>query len=90
MNWRNDNRDLGKFDLVIGSDILYESAHPDAVAKSLTSFLNPNGKIILSDPGRAYVQKFVLSMNKLGYREKMYIEKVESNWTKKEIFIFEF
>lgn len=90
MNWRNEYHDLGKFDLVIGSDVLYESAHPDHVAKSLIDFLAPNGKIILSDPGRAYVQKFVLSMNRMGFKEKTAFEKVKTEWTEKEVFIFEF
>jgi predicted nicotinamide N-methyase len=90
MNWRKDYRDLGKFDYVIGSDILYESAHPDHVAISLKSFLRPGGKIILSDPGRAYVQKFITSMNNLGFTEKLSIEKVSTEWTQKEVFVFEF
>lgn len=90
MNWRNEYHDLGLFDYVIGSDILYESSHPDHVATSLIRFLKPNGKIILSDPGRAYVQQFVSSMKRFGYQEKMTIEKVKTSWTEKEIFIFEF
>ena len=44
MNWRNEieriRTDLGLFDLVIGSDILYESQHPMQVAEALIAFLN--------------------------------------------------
>ena len=99
LNWREylkeSNEDkMGKFDLVLGSDILYESQHPNQVAKALISLLGPGGKIILSDPGRAYVQKFLTSMQELGYPEKMTIQKVEAKLTLKnkerEIFIFEF
>jgi predicted nicotinamide N-methyase len=90
MNWRNEYHELGLFDYVIGSDVLYESNHPEAVAKALIRFLKPNGKIILSDPGRAYVQSFVKAMNGLGFKEKMTIESIETSWTKKDIFIFEF
>lgn len=98
MNWRNEiertKTDLGTFDIVLGSDILYESQHPEQVAKALIAFLNPGGKIILADPGRAYVQKFVLAMRELGWPEKMSTQKVPAALTLKqkerEIFLFEF
>lgn len=98
MNWRNEiertKNDLGHFDIVIGSDILYESQHPMQVAQALIAFLNPGGKIILADPGRAYIQKFITSMNELGYKEKFSTEKVPAALTPKnkerDIFIFEF
>lgn len=98
MNWRSEiertKSELGTFDLVLGSDILYESAHPHQVASALIAFLNPGGKIILADPGRAYIQKFVSAMKELGYPETMRTEKVAKELTPKnierEIFIFEF
>lgn len=99
LNWRehilkNDKNEIGQFDLVLGSDILYESQQPDQVAKALISLLKPGGKILLSDPGRAYVQKFISCMQRLGYPEKFMTEKVEAalspNNKEKEIFLFEF
>lgn len=98
MNWRNEidrtRVDLGLFDLVIGSDILYESQHPLQVAQALIAFLKPGGKIILSDPGRAYVQKFITSMNECGYKEIFTTQTVAAELTpkniKRDIFIFEF
>lgn len=98
MNWRNEiertRTDLGLFDLVIGSDILYESQHPMQVAKALIAFLKPGGKILLSDPGRAYVQNFITAMNECGYQEKLSTQTVAADLTpknvKRDIFIFEF
>ncbi|MGZ3789133.1 MAG: class I SAM-dependent methyltransferase [Bacteriovorax sp.] len=98
MNWRNEiertKTDLGLFDLVLGSDILYESQHPMQVAKALIAFLKPGGKIILADPGRAYVQKFITAMNELGYKERFTTQTVlaslTSNNKQRDIFIFEF
>jgi predicted nicotinamide N-methyase len=98
MNWRDEiertKSDLGLFDLVIGSDILYESQHPMQVAKALIAFLKPGGKILLSDPGRAYIQKFITSMNECGYKEKFTTQIVSAELTTKnksrDIFIFEF
>ena len=98
MNWRSEiertKNNLGTFDLVLASDILYESQHPLQVAQALIAFLNPGGKIILSDPGRAYIQKFVSSMRELGYPEEMQTMRVNAKFTPKqvdrEIFLFEF
>lgn len=98
MNWRNEiertKNAFGQFDLVLGSDILYESQHAMQVAQALIAFLKPGGKIILSDPGRAYVQKFISSMKELGYPEVFTTQKVLANLTTKnkerEIYIFEF
>ena len=98
MNWRSEiertKNTLGMFDLVLGSDILYESQHPLEVAKALIAFLNPGGKIVLADPGRAYIQKFVSSMRELGYPEVFTTQKVAAHLTTKntdrEIYLFEF
>ncbi|MBC7428685.1 MAG: hypothetical protein H7336_08755 [Bacteriovorax sp.] len=98
MNWRSEiertKGTLGLFDLVLGSDILYESQHPLQVGQALIAFLKPGGKIILSDPGRAYVQKFISSMRELGYPEHFTTQKVAAKFTPKnadrEIYVFEF
>ena len=98
MNWREEiertKADLGTFDLVIGSDILYESKHPTEVASALIAFLKPGGRIILADPGRAYIQQFVTAMKQLGYSENFTTEYVPTNLSQRklgrDVFIFEF
>ena len=98
MNWRDEvertKNTLGLFDYVLGSDILYESQHAHEVAKALIGLLKPGGKIILADPGRAYVQKFVTCMQDLNYPETMSVQTVRAEWTQKnkdrDIFIFSF
>jgi predicted nicotinamide N-methyase len=98
MNWRNEvdrtKTTLGTFDLVLGSDILYESQHPMQVAVALIAFLKPGGKIVLADPGRAYIQNFISCMQELNYPEKLTIEKISAELTTKkiarEVYIFEF
>jgi predicted nicotinamide N-methyase len=98
MNWRSEiertKNDLGTFDLVLGSDILYESQHSMEVAKALIAFLNPGGKIILADPGRAYIQKFISTMKELGYPEIFTTQKIAASLTTKkierEVYLFEF
>ncbi len=86
LNWREDQQDIGLFDVVMGSDVLYESKHASEVAKGLIRFLKPGGKIILSDPGRNYLQPFLEAMKKEGFSEESDLIKVQD----KEVFVFVF
>lgn len=86
LNWREDSADLGKFDVVMGSDILYESKHPQEVARGLIKFLRPGGVVILTDPGRNYLQYFVDAMKQEGFQEEMTTLAIEG----KDNFIFKF
>lgn len=86
LNWREERTDLGPYDVVMGSDVLYESKHPSEVARGLIKFLAPGGTIILSDPGRSYLQQFVTAMNKEGYKDELIPLCVDE----KDIFVFKF
>lgn len=90
LNWRDGNRDGRKYSLVMGSDILYESGHPLAVANTLLSFVEDQGLIILSDPGRNYIKPFLESIQTQTIILEKLTYKVETDWTQKEINIFIF
>lgn len=57
-----------RFDLVLGSDILYEAGHPGPVARALAAHVAPGGRILLADPGRAYLQPCLDELARLGFR----------------------
>ena len=86
LNWRSDHKFEESFDIVMGSDVLYEGKHANEVADGLIRFLKPGGKILLSDPGRNYLQPFLLAMKQKGFNEEMNLIKVQD----KEIFVFLF
>lgn len=86
LNWRENSSDIGQFDVVIGSDVLYESKHPKEVALGLTRFVKKGGTIILTDPGRSYLQKFLTAMKDEGFEEELSSRTVDG----KEIFIFNY
>jgi predicted nicotinamide N-methyase len=86
LNWREDRSDIGPFDVVMGSDVLYESKHPREVARGLIKFLSPGGVILLSDPGRSYLQQFVDAMKKEGFTEELVPVSVQE----KDMFVFLF
>jgi predicted nicotinamide N-methyase len=86
LNWREGRNELGLFDVVMGSDVLYESRHACEVAEGLLKFVKPQGKILLSDPGRTYLQKFVDAMKVLGKEPELASYRVKD----KEIMVLEF
>lgn len=86
LNWREGTEDVGLFDVVMGSDVLYENKHAREVAQGLIRFLKPQGKILLSDPGRNYLQPFLEAMKKEGYSEESELISVGE----KEVFVFLF
>lgn len=85
LNWRADNMNGELFDVVMGSDVLYESKHPVEVAKGLIRFLKKGGRILLSDPGRNYLNTFLAASEELGFIARRSSYEAEG----KEISVFE-
>jgi predicted nicotinamide N-methyase len=76
-----------RYNWVIGSDILYESQHPEPVAKALAAFVRPGGTVLLADPARPYLQSFSDAMAKLGFKEETHVVRVPDDHGMKDIFI---
>lgn len=67
-NWDDCSLEIqAEFDLIIGSDLLYESSH----AKSLSAFIEryalPTCEVVMIDGGRGHGGKFNKCMTALGY-----------------------
>ncbi|MFT6904692.1 MAG: putative nicotinamide N-methyase [Oleiphilaceae bacterium] len=65
--WQNKEDGLGKFDLLIGADILYERGHIELLSEFIERHSNPSCEVILVDPGRGNHAAFSKKMLKLGY-----------------------
>lgn len=65
--WADEKTNLGKFDLIIGSDLLYDTDH----AAMLSNFIDQHAKhqceVIVVDPGRKQRGSFSTAMEALGY-----------------------
>lgn len=66
-NWADIDDNLGLFDLIIGSDLLYEDQHVDLLANFINTHSKPVCEVILVDPGRGRKTKFCSLLAKLGY-----------------------
>ncbi|HEY9053058.1 MAG TPA: 50S ribosomal protein L11 methyltransferase [Gammaproteobacteria bacterium] len=66
-NWETENPLLGNFDLIIGSDILYEPAHAESVSRFINDHSGINVEVIIVDPNRGNRSSFTKKMTALGY-----------------------
>lgn len=67
-NWDGSNPALGKFDLIIGSDLLYDRDLPQRLAVFVERHSADNAEVIVLDPGRGNKNVFTRAMQALGYR----------------------
>jgi ETFB lysine methyltransferase len=65
--WEGPNPGLGRFDLIIGSDLLYERGHPVALAAFVACHAESAAQVIMTDPGRAQCGRFHTEMRDEGY-----------------------
>jgi len=52
IDWRSLPADLGRFDLVLAADVLYERPYAPLVARAVVGALAPGGMALIADPGR--------------------------------------
>jgi predicted nicotinamide N-methyase len=66
VDWRTWPADLGRFDVVAASDVLYELPHAGWVAAALASALAPAGLGLIADPGRRTAAEFAARCQEQG------------------------
>ena len=65
--WGDTDSGLGKFDLVIGSDLLYERSHTSLLSGFIEQHAKSECDVILVDPGRGHHANFSKKMVGLGF-----------------------
>jgi len=65
--WADKESDLGTYDLIVGSDLLYEGDHVDLLSGFINQHAKPHCEVIIIDPGRSYHGRFSKKMVTLGY-----------------------
>ena len=73
ISWATIDNTLGKFDLIIGSDVLYEPNHPLLLANFIERHASGKCKVIIVDPGRPQRSEFTRRMVENGYSLNPYI-----------------
>ncbi len=68
MAWDDTDCKLGKFDLIIGSDVLYEREHAEQLSIFIDEHAEVQCEVIIVDPGRRQHGRFSTQMAAKGYR----------------------
>ncbi|HEU4642878.1 MAG TPA: methyltransferase domain-containing protein [Gemmatimonadaceae bacterium] len=68
VDWRAFPPDLGRFDVVVAADVLYERPYARLVAEAVERTLAPHGVALVADPGRIAAEEFVRTCGALGLR----------------------
>jgi 2-polyprenyl-3-methyl-5-hydroxy-6-metoxy-1,4-benzoquinol methylase len=66
-HWERANPLLGEFDLIIGSDVLYERDHPQQLAGFIQRHAAPHAQVLIIDPNRSNRAPFHKAMHHNGF-----------------------
>jgi len=66
VDWRDMPRDLGRFDVVVASDVLYEHTYGELVADAILATVGDEGYALIADPGRLSLGAFLASAEEGG------------------------
>ena len=66
VDWRRLPTNLGRYDYVIGSDVLYERSYGALVARAIDVTLAQGGEAVIADPGRVSADEFIRDAAKRG------------------------
>lgn len=74
------DKSIGRFDLIIGSDILFQPDHIEQLSHFINEYADDACEVVIVDPNRGYRSKFTKKMIEFGYEH----EKVEATEYSKE------
>ncbi len=66
-NWGRSASDMGRFDLIIGSDLLYDRNQPQALSAFIDEHSCSTVEVVIVDPDRGNISGFNRCMHGLGY-----------------------
>ena len=66
MDWRQPDL-VGNFDILLGSDLIYEKEMLSSLTSCIKQYLAPGGTFFYADPGRAALQKFTSALENANF-----------------------
>lgn len=57
LDWLRARPDLGRFDLIIAGDVLYERGQAEVVAEVIADYAADDAEVIVTDAGRGYAAR---------------------------------
>lgn len=72
VSWADNNDQLGLFDLIIGSDLLYEDQHIKLLSQFIEDHSKSTCEVVIVDPGRGRKNKLSNCMIEFGFTSSHY------------------
>lgn len=66
-NWAETNDTLGLFDLIIGSDVVYEDEHAGLLGAFIAGHAKPSCEVVIVDPGRGRKNKLSAKLEEFNF-----------------------
>lgn len=66
-DWNDELPELAEFDLIVGSDLLYEDEHAVQLADFILRKLAISGVVVIADPGRGFRGRFTKRLEAAGF-----------------------
>lgn len=67
LRWERPDATLGRFDLIIGGDILYERDHAELLAAVVERHALPAAEVVITDPGRGHAARLSRALVTQGF-----------------------
>jgi predicted nicotinamide N-methyase len=67
-DWKDEENGLDSYDLIIGSDVLYESNHAELLSNFINKHANEGCEVFIVDPGRGNRSNFTKKMGAYGFK----------------------
>jgi predicted nicotinamide N-methyase len=67
LRWDAPSASMGRFDVVIASDVLYERQHASLLAALLQRLAKPTAEVLITDPGRGNSAPFTRALSEQGF-----------------------
>lgn len=83
VDWLDQEDTLGLFDLIIGSDVLYEDDHINLLAEFIERHSKQSCEVIIVDPGRGRKSKLSTKMTSYGFTST-HLKPEHTNYLKRE------
>ena len=68
VNWRELPPELGRFDLLLASDVLYEREYAGLLPRVFDKLLQFDGRAVIADPGRVSTPAFLYACKGAGFK----------------------
>lgn len=70
LDWTRVRPVLGRFDLIIAGDVLYERGQAEALAGVIVEYAADVADVVVTDAGRGYASKLVAALAALGFAHR--------------------